>query len=167
MTVIVTGSAGLIGSEAVRFFCERGHAVIGVDNDMRKVFFGPEASTDWNRARLEADFAGYRHLSIDIRDGASIDSLFAETEIELVIHAAAQPSHDWAAKDPVTDFTVNANGTLALLEATRKHCPEPLSFSPRQTRSMATRPISCPSSRRRRGGRSTPPTRMSTASTKP
>jgi len=124
MSVIVTGSAGLIGSEAVRFFCERGHDVIGVDNDMRKVFFGAEASTDWNRARLEADFENYRHMGIDIRDGKSIDSVFAETEVELVIHAAAQPSHDWAAKDPVTDFTVNANGTLALLEATRKHCPD-------------------------------------------
>jgi CDP-paratose 2-epimerase len=124
MSVIVTGSAGLIGSEAVRFFCEHGHDVIGVDNDMRKVFFGPEASTDWNRIRLETEFDGYRHLGIDIRDGESVDRLFAETEVELVIHAAAQPSHDWAARDPVTDFTVNANGTLVLLEATRKHCPE-------------------------------------------
>lgn len=124
MSVIVTGSAGLIGSEAVRFFCERGHAVIGVDNDMRRVFFGPEASTDWNRARLEADFDQYRHVNTDIRDGDSIDRLFAENDVELVIHAAAQPSHDWAASDPETDFTVNANGTLVLLEAARKHCPD-------------------------------------------
>lgn len=124
MSVIVTGSAGLIGSEAVRFFCDRGHSVIGVDNDMRKVFFGQEASTDWNRARLEAEFDRYHHLSVDIRDREAIDRLFTENEVELVIHAAAQPSHDWAAKDPEMDFTINANGTLVLLEATRKHSPE-------------------------------------------
>ena len=124
MAVIVTGSAGLIGSEAVSFFCARGHSVIGVDNDMRRVFFGPEASTDWNRARLETEFEGYRHLSIDIRDREAVDRLFRETDVELVIHAAAQPSHDWAAKEPETDFTVNANGTLVLLEASRRHCPE-------------------------------------------
>jgi len=124
VSVIVTGSAGLIGSEAVRFFCDRGHSVIGVDNDMRKVFFGQEASTDWNRARLEAEFDRYHHLSVDIRDREAIDRLFTENEVELVIHAAAQPSHDWAAKDPEMDFTINANGTLVLLEATRKHSPE-------------------------------------------
>lgn len=124
MSVIVTGSAGLIGSEAVSFFCERGHSVIGVDNDMRKVFFGSEASTDWNRERLESGFESYRHLSIDIRDRDAIDRLFAESDIELVIHAAAQPSHDWAAKEPETDFTINANGTLVLLEAARAHCPD-------------------------------------------
>jgi len=124
MSVIVTGSAGLIGSEAVRFFCAHGHDVIGVDNDMRKVFFGPEASTDWNRIRLETEFDGYRHMGIDIRDSDAVDRLFTEIDVELVIHAAAQPSHDWAASDPMTDFTVNANGTLVLLEATRKHFPD-------------------------------------------
>jgi CDP-paratose 2-epimerase len=124
VSVIVTGSAGLIGSEAVRFFCDRGHSVIGVDNDMRRVFFGDEASTDWNRARLEADYSKYRHASIDIRDRDAIEALFSGTDVELVIHAAAQPSHDWAAKDPETDFTVNANGTLVLLEATRKYCAD-------------------------------------------
>jgi CDP-paratose 2-epimerase len=124
MAVIVTGSAGLIGSEAVSFFCERGHSVIGVDNDMRRVFFGREASTDWNRARLEDEFESYRHLSIDIRDRDPFDRLFRDSDVELVIHAAAQPSHDWAAKEPETDFTVNANGTLVLLEAARRHCPD-------------------------------------------
>jgi CDP-paratose 2-epimerase len=124
MAVIVTGSAGLIGSEAVSFFCERGHSVIGVDNDMRRVFFGREASTDWNRARLEAEFESYRHASIDIRDREAVERLFRKSDVELVIHAAAQPSHDWAAKEPETDFSVNANGTLVLLEAARRSCPE-------------------------------------------
>ena len=124
MSVIVTGSAGLIGSEAVRFFCGRGHSVIGIDNDMRKVFFDPEASTDWNRRRLESELESYHHLDVDIRDREAIDRLFADTEVELIIHAAAQPSHDWAAKEPVTDFTVNANGTLVLLEAARRFSPE-------------------------------------------
>ncbi len=125
--VVVTGSAGLIGSEAVAYFAERGHEVVGIDNDLRRRFFGADASTDWNRRALEARFPQqYRHVVADIRDAAAIDELFAHygTRVALVIHAAAQPSHDWAASDPQTDFTVNANGTLVMLEATRKHCPE-------------------------------------------
>ncbi len=124
--VLVTGSAGLIGSEAVRFFAELGMDVVGIDNDMRKAFFGKEASTTWNRKRLEAEVPRYTHAAIDIRDQEAVENLFARygTDLALVIHTAAQPSHDWAARDPHTDFTVNANGTLVLLEATRAHCPE-------------------------------------------
>ena len=123
---IITGSAGLIGSEAVRLFADKGLDVVGVDNDMRAAFFGPEGSTAWNRRALENSVPRYSHIDADIRDGDAIDRLFGRygASIATVIHAAAQPSHDWAARDPHTDFTVNANGTLTLLEATRRHCPQ-------------------------------------------
>jgi CDP-paratose 2-epimerase len=126
-TAVVTGSAGLIGSEAACWFGEKGLDVVGIDNDMRAVFFGPEASTRWNRARVEARLhRRYHHVDLDIRDRDGIDRVFASygRDIELVVHTAAQPSHDWAARDPFTDFGVNANGTLNVLEATRRHCPE-------------------------------------------
>jgi CDP-paratose 2-epimerase len=124
--VLVTGSAGLIGSEAVRFFSRQGHAVVGIDNDMRRYFFGEEASTDWSRRQLEDEVTKYTHYRADIRDEQAIDHIFAEhnRDIRLVIHTAAQPSHDWAAREPLTDFSVNAAGTLVLLEAARKHCPD-------------------------------------------
>ena len=123
---VITGSAGLIGSEAVRYFAAKGMHVVGIDNDMRKYFFGPEASTEWMRKNLEATIPDYQHFSIDIRDHAAILELFKRfgKEISLVIHTAAQPSHDWAAREPLTDFSVNATGTLNLLEATRQFCPE-------------------------------------------
>ncbi|MGL4620622.1 MAG: NAD-dependent epimerase/dehydratase family protein, partial [Chroococcidiopsis sp.] len=127
MTVIlVTGSAGLIGSESVRFFCDRGYTVVGIDNNMRQVFFGENASTQWNRdLLLEKYQERYIHHNIDIRDREAVTKLFQHygTDISLIIHTAAQPSHDWAARDPYTDFTVNANGTLVLLENTRQICP--------------------------------------------
>ena len=125
-TVLVTGAAGLIGSETVRFFAAKGYQIVGVDNDMRRQFFGADASTDWNRARLESELKNYRHVSIDIRDQLEVDRLFRDlgSDIGLIVHTAAQPSHDWAARDPHTDFTVNANGTLVLLECYRRHCPE-------------------------------------------
>lgn len=125
--VIVTGSAGLIGSEASKFWVDKGFQVIGIDNDMRRVFFGAEASTSWNRKLLERSLGkDYIHCEIDIRDKESINYLFRNygSDISLIIHAAAQPSHDWAARDPHMDFTVNANGTLTLLEATRQYAPE-------------------------------------------
>ncbi|BDA75739.1 NAD-dependent epimerase/dehydratase [Calothrix sp. PCC 7716] len=125
-TVIITGSAGLIGSEAVRFFAERGFNIVGIDNDMRAFFFGESASTLWNRDLLKERYADkYKHYDFDIRDREKIESIFQEysSDIALIIHTAAQPSHDWAAKDPHIDFTVNANGTLVLLEATRQYCP--------------------------------------------
>jgi len=125
-TAVVTGSAGLIGSEACRFFCSIGYRVIGIDNDMRAYFFGHSASTKRQRLELEATYDNYVHRNHDIRDWPAIDGLFREfnKEIEVVIHAAAQPSHDWAAREPFTDFTINANGTLNLLEATRLHAPQ-------------------------------------------
>src|SRR5262245_56744209 len=111
---LVTGSAGLIGSEAARFLSAKKFTVAGIDNDMRRVFFGAEASTSWKRRELEASLPDYEHHSIDIRDPDKVSNLFSEfgTEIAMVIHAAAQPSHDWAAREPMTDFSVNALGTL-------------------------------------------------------
>jgi CDP-paratose 2-epimerase len=124
--VVVTGSAGLVGSETARFFHEKGFDVVGIDNDLRRYFFGDDASTRWNRARLEAELPRYRHRDLDIRDESAIDGLFADLgrDVHSVIHTASQPSHDWAAREPLTDFSVNATGTLVLLEATRKHSPE-------------------------------------------
>jgi CDP-paratose 2-epimerase len=126
-TVLVTGSGGLIGSESVRYFAEQGFGIVGVDNDMRSAFFGPGASTAWNCARLRQELGPrYRHHNLDIRDRDAVESLFRQysCDIALVIHTAAQPSHDWAANDPHTDFTVNANGTLVLLESTRQFAPD-------------------------------------------
>jgi len=120
--VIVTGSSGLIGSEAVRFFHRQGFDVIGIDNNMREYFFGPDASVNWNTTQLVASLPRFRHKAIDVRDASSVDDLFKAhgNNMELVIHCAAQPSHDWAAREPMTDFSINATGTLVLLEATRK-----------------------------------------------
>lgn len=122
--VMVTGSAGLIGAETVRRFAREGFIVAGVDNDMRARFFGDEAGTKWSRERLQAELATYRHHDVDIRDVAALDAVFSEYAgaIALVVHTAAQPSHDWAAREPLTDFGVNAVGTLNMLEMTRKHC---------------------------------------------
>ena len=123
---LITGSAGLIGSESCKLFHEKGLEIVGIDNNMRAYFFGEDGSTQWNREALESTLTNYRHCAIDIRDASAIDQLFAEygRSISVVIHTAAQPSHDWAAREPLTDFSVNANGTLNLLEATRTHCPE-------------------------------------------
>lgn len=124
---VVTGSAGLIGSEAARHFAGLGLDVLGIDNDMRSQFFGSGASTRWQLAELQKDLGQrYRHHDADIRDRGYVEQLFAQygSNIALVIHTAAQPSHDWAAREPHTDFTINANGTLNLLEATRLHCPD-------------------------------------------
>jgi CDP-paratose 2-epimerase len=123
---LITGSAGLIGAETARFFSNKGLDIVGIDNDMRRSFFGDDASTKWSRAALETNVHRYRHYDSDIRDQAAIQSIFSQfsRDIAVVIHTAAQPSHDWAARDPVIDFTVNANGTLTVLEATRQHCPE-------------------------------------------
>ncbi|MDJ1473725.1 NAD-dependent epimerase/dehydratase family protein [Cytophagaceae bacterium DM2B3-1] len=124
--VCITGSAGLVGSEATRFFAGLGFDVIGIDNNMRKEFFGEEASTEWQRQRLEQDLKGhYKHYNVDIRNKDEVFSIFRKYshDLKLIIHTAAQPSHDWAVKDPFTDFGVNANGTLNLLEATRQFSP--------------------------------------------
>jgi CDP-paratose 2-epimerase len=126
-TILVTGSAGLIGSESVRFFADRGFQVVGVDNDLRSYFFGPEASTLWNRELLKEKYGRrYVHFDVDIRDRQSVEKIFKEysSDLVLIIHTAGQPSHDWAANAPDVDFTVNANGTLVLLEATRQYAPK-------------------------------------------
>ena len=123
--VIVTGSCGLIGSETVSFFAEKGFDIVGIDNNMRKSFFGADGSILWNKQRLEKQHKNYRHYFVDIRSERKINSIFKKynKDIVLIVHAAAQPSHDWAAKDPLVDFGVNATGTLVMLEATRKFCP--------------------------------------------
>src|SRR5881409_3744425 len=122
-TIIVTGSAGLIGSETVKRFAKEGAHVVGIDNDMRAQFFGAEASTKKTRDHLIANVRGYDHHDLDIRDASAVAGLFKSYsgKIDAIVHTAAQPSHDWAARDPLTDFTINANGTLNLLEATRQH----------------------------------------------
>ena len=123
--VVVTGSAGLIGSETTRHFADVGYDVVGIDNDMRRVFFGDEASTLHSRQSLERDVKAYRHVDMDIRDRDGIDALFAKygDAVGIVVHTASQPSHDWAAREPFVDFDINAGATLNLLEATRRHCP--------------------------------------------
>jgi CDP-paratose 2-epimerase len=123
---IITGSAGLIGAEAARLFAANGLDIVGIDNDMRSYFFGDGASTAPSRERLEREVKGYTHVAADIRDLDTITDLFRRygKAIAVVIHTAAQPSHDWAAREPLTDFTVNANGTLNLLECTRRQAPE-------------------------------------------
>jgi CDP-paratose 2-epimerase len=124
---LVTGSGGLIGSEAARHFAALGMHVVGVDNDMRAVFFGDEASTAWNAQRLKDELGdSYTHETIDVRDRDAVAALVKRyaSDLELVVHCAAQPSHDWAAREPFTDFDVNAGGTLALLEAVRLNAPD-------------------------------------------
>jgi CDP-paratose 2-epimerase len=125
-TALITGSGGLIGAEAVRFFSGQGFQIVGIDNDMRETFFGAEASTAWSVARLREEIPGYIHHCADIREFAAVQRVFEThgTDIKLVIHAAAQPSHDWAAGAPLVDFGVNAVGTLNMLECSRLHCPE-------------------------------------------
>src|SRR5436190_7560968 len=125
-TIIVTGSAGLIGSETVSRLAGEGARVIGIDHDMRADFFGAEASTKKARDDLIANVSGYEHHDLDLRHVAALTELFKRHRgsIEAIVHTASQPSHDWAARDPQTDFTVNANGTLNLLEAARKFSPE-------------------------------------------
>jgi CDP-paratose 2-epimerase len=144
---IVTGSAGLIGSEASRHFASTGHLVIGIDNDMRQQFFGPDASTAWQRRQLEEELGeSYVHVDADIRNAAEMESLFAKygSDIKLIVHTAAQPSHDWAARDPHKDFTVNANGTLNLLEATRQSCEDAVFIFTSTNKVYGDRPNSLP-----------------------
>ena len=124
MKILVTGSSGLIGSEAVAHFDAHGHDVIGVDNNMRRVFFGVAGDTLWNLDRLKKSTKRFKHAELDIRDRAGIDELFKAHKFELIVHCAAQPSHDKARDIPILDFEVNALGTINLLEATRQHCPE-------------------------------------------
>ncbi|MGH9196084.1 MAG: NAD-dependent epimerase/dehydratase family protein, partial [Acidimicrobiia bacterium] len=124
---IVTGSGGLVGSAACEHFAAQGMSIVGVDNDMRSWFFGEEASTAWNTRELQNRLGrAYTHESIDIRDRDGIAGIFNRhgKDISLVVHTAAQPSHDWAAKQPLVDFDINATGTLNVLESTRQYAPE-------------------------------------------
>jgi CDP-paratose 2-epimerase len=124
MKVLVTGSSGLIGSEAVEHFHRQGHEVFGVDNNMRRVFFGPAGDTLWNLERLKNACKRFTHAAIDIRDRAALEEMFSARRFNLIVHCAAQPSHDKARDIPLVDFEVNALGTVNLLEATRQHCRE-------------------------------------------
>ncbi|MBX3049990.1 MAG: NAD-dependent epimerase/dehydratase family protein [Caldilineaceae bacterium] len=124
MNVLVTGSSGLIGSEAVLHYERQGHTVLGIDNNFRKVFFGQMGDTTWNLNRLRKNTRRFTHFDLDIRDREAMYGLFQRHAIDLVIHCAAQPSHDKAKEIPILDFEVNAMGTMNLLEATRLHAPE-------------------------------------------
>ena len=123
---VVTGAGGLVGAEAVRFLAAKGMDVVGFDNDMRARLFGPDASTRGASAALQREVRGYTHMEADIRDEAAVEAVFRRygRAVSLVVHAAAQPSHDWAAGDPKADFSINAGATLGLLETVRAHCPE-------------------------------------------
>ena len=123
---IVTGSGGLIGSQAVKFLHDKGFKVIGIDNDMRSYFFGKDSSTIPNNEALIKDYPRYESHNLDIRDFEEMNALFKHynNKIEIIIHTAAQPSHDWAANEPLTDFSINATGTINLLESTRLNCPK-------------------------------------------
>lgn len=123
---IITGSSGLIGSESVKFFADKFDLIVGIDNNQRAYFFGNDASTESTKMMLVNSIENYKHYDVDIRELTLLEQIFQEynQDISLIVHTAAQPSHDWAAKEPFMDFTVNANGTLNLLEMTRKHCPE-------------------------------------------
>ncbi len=125
-TAIITGAGGLVGSESVRYFAEQGFDVIGIENDMRSHFFGQEASTRKVTETLADELETFTWLDLDVRDREAVETAFTKHggQIELIVHTAAQPSHDWAASDPHTDFSVNATGTLNLLEAARKSCPD-------------------------------------------
>ena len=124
MRLLVTGSSGLVGSEAVEHFDRQGHEVLGVDNNMRRVFFGPAGDTLWNLERLKGITKRFTHSDLDIRDRTAIEDIFRTQRFDLIVHCAAQPSHDKARDIPLLDFEVNAVGTVNLLEATRQHSPE-------------------------------------------
>lgn len=123
---LITGSTGLIGSESVAFLADKFDYIVGIDNDMRAYFFGDNASTNWNKNSLQEKYDNYLHYDADIRNNEQLKEIFEKysQDIKLIVHTAAQPSHDWAAKEPFVDFGVNANGTLNLLELTRLICPE-------------------------------------------
>jgi CDP-paratose 2-epimerase len=147
MTVaVITGSAGLVGSEAVRYFAALGMKVVGIDNDMRRVFFGEGASTRLVRGELERTVPGYVHHDLDIRDQEGVFGLFRRygRDVRLVVHAASQPSHDWAASDPLVDFGVNATGTSVVLEATRQLSPEAVFIFTSTNKVYGDRPNSLP-----------------------
>ena len=125
-TIIITGSSGLVGSESVDFFCEKGFDVIGIDNNLRSFFFGKDGSTTWVKQRLLKKHKRFKHHNVDIRNINGLKKIFKRyrKNISLVIHCAAQPSHDYGKNFPILDFNVNATGTLNLLEMTKQFCPD-------------------------------------------
>lgn len=144
--IIVTGSAGLVGSETVKFMHELGFTVVGIDNNMRSYFFGADGSTEWQRLSLERELVNYRHEQLDIRDMDGLHALFGRygKAVKAIVHCAAQPSHDWAAREPHTDFSVNGTGTLNMLEAARVHCPEAVFIFTSTNKVYGDRPNSLP-----------------------
>lgn len=140
---LITGSNGLIGSECVKFFAEKGYEIHGLDNDMRSYFFGKEGSTRWKQKENEK-IPSYTHHNIDIRNEKDIEELFKNTQFDVILHTAAQPSHDWAAKEPLTDFSVNALGTLILLENYRKYSPKATFIFTSTNKVYGDRPNSLP-----------------------
>ena len=144
--VLVTGSCGLIGSETVGFFAEKGFDLVGIDNNMRKAFFGEDGSVIWNQKRLQKKYKNYKHYSVDIRDESTINKIFKKyaSDIALIVHAASQPSHSWAARAPMVDFGVNATGTLVVLEALRKFCPRAVLIFTSTNKVYGDRPNSLP-----------------------
>lgn len=144
--VLITGSGGLIGSEAARYYASRSNVIVGIDNDMRARFFGEEASTAWAIDQLNETFDDYLHHDVDIRDRTAVEQIVAKysSDISLVIHTAAQPSHDWAAREPHTDFEVNAVGTLNMLEAVRQHSPDAVFVFTSTNKVYGDRPNSLP-----------------------
>lgn len=143
---IVTGSSGLIGGESIEFLSDKFDIIIGIDNNMRSYFFGKDGDTTWNKDRLKSKYSNFLDTSIDIRNYNELSVLFQKynTDIKLIIHAAAQPSHDWAAKEPITDFGVNALGTLNLLELTRLHCSDAVFVFTSTNKVYGDRPNSLP-----------------------
>lgn len=142
---LITGSCGLIGAQAVKFLVDKDFQVVGIDNDMRAYFFGAQASTLGVRSELESLFKDkYLHCSIDIRDKKALEEVYKKHKFELIIHTAAQPSHDWAARQPYTDFEINANGTLNLLESFRQFCPEAVFIFTSTNKVYGDRPNSLP-----------------------
>lgn len=144
--IIITGAAGLIGSESAKYFHELGFAVVGIDNNLRAYFFGEDGSTLWRKKQLQAGLCRYSHCEADIRDNDELTRIFKRygQNVKAVIHCAAQPSHDWAAKEPHTDFAVNATGTLNVLEATRRFCPEAVFVFTSTNKVYGDRPNSLP-----------------------
>ena len=122
--VLITGSCGLVGSEAAIFFSKKGFEILGVDNNARRFFFGPDGDISWIKKSLKKKIKNYNHYNIDIRNYNSLKKIFSKyrSQIKLIIHCAAQPSHDWAKNKAFIDFDVNAKGTLNLLELTKKYC---------------------------------------------
>ncbi len=144
--VVITGASGLIGSEAVSFFKDKFDLIVGVDNNLRSYFFGKDASTEETKKNIIETVENYKHYDTDIRDLEKLENVFAEygASIRLIIHTAAQPSHDWAAKEPFTDFGVNAMGTLNMLELTRKYCAEATFIFTSTNKVYGDRPNSLP-----------------------